>query len=186
MRGQPSSLPACLPARSRGLPACLPGGGGSPPHLSPWGSACIRRCLCCFCPARSDFVARVQQAFNSGTPLVEGYAPFCKHVFLPAAFLTPAPPPVSALPITPANRRLLESGYTRRRPEELAVLTRWFPADKVGAEGVGQWGVGVGGWGEHRAGLGAEGVCQVPRLPVPLAAGSPGPPLGQLHHMWQP
>jgi hypothetical protein len=32
---------------------------------------------------------------------------------------------VGALPITDANRHLLQSGYTRRRPEELAVLTRW-------------------------------------------------------------
>eukprot|EP00887_Chlorella_sp_A99_P005459 scaffold1.g5459.t1 len=64
--------------------------------------------------------ARVQAVFDGGAPLVDGYAPFCKHVFLPAAFLSP-PPPVSALPITPDNRRLLESGYTARRTEELAV-----------------------------------------------------------------
>lgn len=79
---------------------------------------------------KRDFVQRVQAVFDGGAPLVDGYAPFCKHVFLPAAFLSP-PPPVSALPITPDNRRLLESGYTARRTEELAVLTRWFPADKV-------------------------------------------------------
>lgn len=41
------------------------------------------------------------------------------------------PPPVSALPITPENEFMLRSGYTQRRKEELAVLTRWFPADKV-------------------------------------------------------
>lgn len=31
---------------------------------------------------------------------------------------------VGALEITPDNRQLLKSDYTRRRPEELAVLTR--------------------------------------------------------------
>jgi hypothetical protein len=32
---------------------------------------------------------------------------------------------VGALAITAGNRQLLRSAYTRRRPEELAVLTRW-------------------------------------------------------------
>jgi hypothetical protein len=31
---------------------------------------------------------------------------------------------VGALGITDSNRNLLKSGYTKRRPEELAVLTR--------------------------------------------------------------
>eukprot|EP00983_Pelagomonas_calceolata_P029258 917066-Pelagomonas_calceolata.AAC.4 len=35
------------------------------------------------------------------------------------------------LQITDSNRHLLGSGYTRRRPEELAVLSRWFKAKDV-------------------------------------------------------
>jgi hypothetical protein len=34
---------------------------------------------------------------------------------------------LGALDITPDNRQLLRSAYTRRRPEELAVLTRHEP-----------------------------------------------------------
>lgn len=59
---------------------------------------------------------------SSQFPLVDGYAPFCKHLFIPNV-LNAA---VGSLPITESNRHLLRSGYTRRRPEELPVLTRWF------------------------------------------------------------
>jgi hypothetical protein len=51
---------------------------------------------------------------------VDGYAPFCKHVFVPN-FVGAR---VGALTITDENRSKLHSGYTKRRPEELAVLTR--------------------------------------------------------------
>lgn len=78
---------------------------------------------------KADFVSRVQAAHDAGAPLVDGYAPFCKHVFLPN--FTGAT--VGSLAITPGNRHLLRSGYTKRRPEELAVLTRWFPAEEVTA-----------------------------------------------------
>lgn len=43
---------------------------------------------------------------KEGRPLVDGYAPFCKHIFVPN--FTGAP--VGALPITDANRHLLQSG----------------------------------------------------------------------------
>ena len=48
------------------------------------------------------------------------YAPFCKHVFIKN--FTGAT--LGALAITASNRHLLQSGYTSRRPEELAVLSR--------------------------------------------------------------
>lgn len=76
---------------------------------------------------KAHFLARVQQAFNEGAPLVEGYAPFCKHVFVPN--FTGAK--VGALEITHANQHLVRSGYTKRRPTELAVLTRWFSTSDV-------------------------------------------------------
>ena len=50
-------------------------------------------------------------------------APAAQHVFLPN--FTGAT--VGSLAITPGNRHLLRSGYTKRRPEELAVLTRCAP-----------------------------------------------------------
>jgi hypothetical protein len=69
-----------------------------------------------------DAVAAAHSAASSSSPLVDGYAPFCKHVFMPNVLGCQ----VGCLPITDANRPLLRSGYTRRRPEELPVLTRWF------------------------------------------------------------
>mmetsp|Transcript_4367 Transcript_4367/g.11853 ORF Transcript_4367/g.11853 Transcript_4367/m.11853 type:complete len:257 (+) Transcript_4367:57-827(+) len=77
---------------------------------------------------KKQFVEQVHQLFNeSGGRLVDGYAPFCKHIFVPN-FVGAK---VGALEITDSNRHLLGSGYTRRRPEELAVLSRWFKAKDV-------------------------------------------------------
>lgn len=56
-----------------------------------------------------------------GAELRDGYAPFCKHIFVPN-FVGAT---LGALPITKANRHLLHCGYSRRRPEEMPVLTRW-------------------------------------------------------------
>ncbi|KAG2452022.1 hypothetical protein HYH02_003060 [Chlamydomonas schloesseri] len=71
---------------------------------------------------KAEFVKRIQDEFDKGSPLVDGYAPFCKHIFVPN-FVGAR---LGALTITDANRGLLRSGYTKRRPEEMAVLTRWF------------------------------------------------------------
>lgn len=76
---------------------------------------------------KAEFVRKVHEYFKQNSVLVDGYAPFCKHVFIPN-FVGAK---LGALKITPENAHLLRSGYSKRRPEELAVLTRWFPADKV-------------------------------------------------------
>lgn len=77
---------------------------------------------------KSKFVETVHELFKkSGGKLIDGYAPFCKHVFVPN-FVGAK---LGALEITPDNRHLMRSGYTRRRPEELPVLTRWFPESAV-------------------------------------------------------
>lgn len=55
--------------------------------------------------------------------LVDGYAPFCKHVFI--TNFTPAH--TACVPINDQNRHLLVSGYEARRADELPVLTRYFP-----------------------------------------------------------
>lgn len=79
---------------------------------------------------KQEFVEKVHSHFKSGgEQLVDGYAPFCKHVFIPNEWGCP----VGALLITDENRHLLRSAYTRRRPEELPVLNRWFPKDQVPA-----------------------------------------------------
>ena len=60
--------------------------------------------------------------------LKDGYAPFCKHLFIEnfseAVNLH--------LEITPENKKLIECAYESRRVEELAVLARWF--DKIALE----------------------------------------------------
>lgn len=53
---------------------------------------------------------------------VEGYAPFCRHLFV--RNFTDALDGVAEISMD--NKHLLISGYEARRPEELPVLTRWF------------------------------------------------------------
>uniref|UniRef100_A0A0C3SQG0 Uncharacterized protein n=1 Tax=Guillardia theta (strain CCMP2712) TaxID=905079 RepID=A0A0C3SQG0_GUITC len=60
----------------------------------------------------------------------EGYAPFCKHLFVPC-FLPGAK--AEAVPITDDNRHLLRSEYQARTADELPVLVRWFPQKAVEA-----------------------------------------------------
>lgn len=69
---------------------------------------------------KAEFVRRIHEAHAAGAPLVDGYAPFCKHVFVPN-FVDAK---LGTLEITDGNKHLLQSGYSKRRPEELAVLTR--------------------------------------------------------------
>jgi len=59
--------------------------------------------------------------------LVDGYAPFCKHIFIPNFTQTQ----VAYAKISEENKALLKSEYKARRKDELAVLTRWFPKDDV-------------------------------------------------------
>lgn len=68
----------------------------------------------------ANFVNQVQRCYNEGAKLVDGYAPFCKHIFVPN-FVGAR---LGALAINSDNRKLLQSGYSSRRPEELAVLSR--------------------------------------------------------------
>eukprot|EP00919_Chromeraceae_sp_WS-2016_P076505 GHVR01180753.1.p1 GENE.GHVR01180753.1~~GHVR01180753.1.p1 ORF type:complete len:132 (-),score=10.98 GHVR01180753.1:257-652(-) len=59
--------------------------------------------------------------------LVDGYAPFCKHIIVDN--FTDATPGVVA--ITDDNLKYIQCGYTSRREEELAVLSRWLPRDTI-------------------------------------------------------
>ena len=69
-----------------------------------------------------ELVAACNGALAAGAPLVPGYAPFCKHLFLE----NPTGTRAAFAPVTDANRHLLKSGYKARREGELAVLERWF------------------------------------------------------------
>lgn len=65
----------------------------------------------------------------AGCPLTEGYAPFCKHFFVPNFVGNHLHAPV--VPINESNVSELCSGYEARTPEELPVLQRWFRSDDV-------------------------------------------------------
>jgi len=72
-----------------------------------------------------DFVGKIHDYHTSSGgeyKLVDGYAPFCKHIFVPN-FVNAK---VATVEITKENEHLLKSGYSARSANELAVLTRWF------------------------------------------------------------
>lgn len=59
--------------------------------------------------------------------LVDGYAPFCKHMFLEN--FTDAK--TGTVEITETNKQMLESAYAARSETELPVLERFFYEDSV-------------------------------------------------------
>ena len=62
------------------------------------------------------------------SPLVDGYAPFCKHVFVPN-FIPSAT--LNYLKISADNEGAMRSAYEARTEQELPVLVRWFPAESA-------------------------------------------------------
>ena len=63
---------------------------------------------------QDEFTATINR-LASLPDLVDGYAPFCKHVFVPNFTGAKA----TCLPITDANRSLLQSGYQARTEKEV-------------------------------------------------------------------
>jgi hypothetical protein len=70
----------------------------------------------------SEFETIINSRYNPSL-LIDGYAPFCKHLFLTNDFTTAR---VSVLPITESNMQCLRSRYEARTEQELPVLTRHF------------------------------------------------------------
>lgn len=62
--------------------------------------------------------------------LKDGYAPFCKHLFIENFTDTLS----SSAEITPANEHLLKTAYVARNERELPVLSRWFDKSQMQAE----------------------------------------------------
>ena len=77
----------------------------------------------------SEFEAKVNEFYQSGTPLVDGYAPFCKHLFIPNF----AGIRCGYAIITPQNSALVKSCYESRKPGELPVLIQYFDRSEVDA-----------------------------------------------------
>jgi len=74
--------------------------------------------------AVSSFEEQINKLYQSGQyELKDGYAPFCKHLFVPNF----AACQQSFLEITHTNEHLLRTEYQQRKESELPVLTRFFP-----------------------------------------------------------
>ena len=72
---------------------------------------------------------RVESGENIETQiLVDGYAPFCKHIFI-ENFTDCVP---TSIAITDENKGLIETAYVARTENELAVLSRFIPVKKLG------------------------------------------------------
>ncbi|KDO30605.1 hypothetical protein SPRG_04504 [Saprolegnia parasitica CBS 223.65] len=80
---------------------------------------------------KAAFEAKINELYASDAcSLIDGYAPFCKHLFVPN-FVGAK---LSTALITDANKHLLETDYVARVPTELPVLARWFPSASLEAE----------------------------------------------------
>jgi Protein of unknown function (DUF3228) len=75
----------------------------------------------------SEFERIVNERYSSDDMLKDGYAPFCKHLFIVNDFTNAV---VNVLPITHENEHLLRTKYVARNDKELPVLIRYFPKAK--------------------------------------------------------
>jgi len=74
------------------------------------------------------FERRVNELWETGSvSLVDGYAPFCKHLFIENFAAVECGYAV----ITEENKNLIESCYEARKEGELAVLIQYFDRKKV-------------------------------------------------------
>ncbi|KAF4319016.1 hypothetical protein BBO99_00006869 [Phytophthora kernoviae] len=77
---------------------------------------------------KTEFVNKVNEIYEAnGKQLVDGYAPFCKHLFIKN--FTGAR--LNTVAITQANEHMMLSDYEARTEYELPVLNRWFPSHSV-------------------------------------------------------
>ncbi|KAL7554080.1 hypothetical protein ACHAWF_017464 [Thalassiosira exigua] len=74
-----------------------------------------------------QFEAIVNSRYRA-SDLKDGYAPFCKHLFLENDFTDAR---VNVLPITPENEPCLRTRYEARNEKELPVLARYFDRESL-------------------------------------------------------
>jgi hypothetical protein len=77
---------------------------------------------------KDKFTEKINQYYldNPGS-LKDGYAPFCKHIFIENFTDSSA----NYVPITEDNQGLIQTCYEARTEKELPVLRRYIPFDKV-------------------------------------------------------
>jgi len=76
------------------------------------------------------FTDAVNDWFDAHGGLVDGYAPFCKHIFMENPYDEVC---AGTMEIDDENIRLLYSDYIARTADELPVLSRWFRKSDVTA-----------------------------------------------------
>ena len=77
-----------------------------------------------------EFEKRINEEYiKNGKILQDGYAPFCKHLFVPNFCNIKC----GYAKITPENQHLIESCYEARKESELPVLIQYFDSKKVEA-----------------------------------------------------
>lgn len=76
----------------------------------------------------NQFVDKINNYYKQNNTLVDGYASFCKHIFIPNFIdnLT-----TGYTKIDDSNKQYLISDYLARTEYELPVLTRWFDKQYV-------------------------------------------------------
>ncbi len=76
----------------------------------------------------AEFEEIVNARFEESN-LKDGYAPFCKHIFLINDFTDAR---VNVLPLTKENEHLVRTEYAARNEKELPILQRFIPLNLVG------------------------------------------------------
>lgn len=83
-----------------------------------------------FSQSIEEFEAIVNARFSDGKhSLKDGYAPFCKHLFVANDFTDAR---VNVLPLTEETIPLVRTSYEARNDKELPVLQRSVPIDLIG------------------------------------------------------
>lgn len=81
-----------------------------------------------FSQSVAEFEDIVNARFDQSN-LKDGYAPFCKHIFLVNDFTNAK---VNVLPLTKENEHLVRTEYAARNEKEVPILQRFIPLDLVG------------------------------------------------------
>jgi Protein of unknown function (DUF3228) len=84
-----------------------------------------------FLQSVAEFEEIVNARFVDESHLKDGYAPFCKHLFLENDFTEAK---VNVLPLTKENEGLVRTEYHARNEKELPILQRFIPLELVGGE----------------------------------------------------
>jgi hypothetical protein len=76
---------------------------------------------------QEELAEKINQFYLDNKLLFDGYAPFCKHIFI-ENFTDMTP---SAVEITEENEGFIKTCYEARTEKELPVLKRYIPLEKV-------------------------------------------------------